>query len=203
MYCLMQCRCRYILYNQKLKKCHLFSQGWKEVNLNEFDTYKLFVTKEQEICQDLCIGVTTPKNWTSSCPVQYFALDFDTGTKTARGPEPENIDFTAEGVVGNAFYNPTTTSSIVKAYLDLGVYLLPEFCFTDPQSCEHGTTFSFWLMIVGPTEPDNYGQVNTYKSHDCKVDLSSEKKWSYPLGTGPFIKCFLNIGCQRCPNLIL
>ena len=27
--------------------------------------------------------------------------------------------------------------------------------------------------------------------------------WRHPMGTGPFIKCFLNIGCQHCLNLII
>ncbi len=77
----------------------------------------------------------------------YFPLDSDTGTR--HGPDPDNVAFIGEGIVGNAFYNPI--SDEVRSYYRLGHYNASDYCFPVPPWCPLGVTISFWAKILNET----------------------------------------------------
>ena len=118
------------------------------IDLNSWPAYKYFANKpQQKPCKDLGIGVPTPSDWGTECPILYFPLD-TTSLGSKQGPHPANIQFTSGGKVGNAFYNPVPDSA-THAWHEVGSFMQPDYCFPDPISCPHGVSIAFWLKIIG------------------------------------------------------
>ncbi len=115
---------------------------------------------ETERCQNICCGRNQiSQALMSGCqlymqsfnfitPRLYFPLD-GIGLATPLGEQSNNVQF-VNGKVCNAFYNPLH-GAVPKSYLNLGHYPDTEFCCGNPEQCELGVTYSFWLNILGST----------------------------------------------------
>ena len=86
--------------------------------------------------------------WRSACPKLYFPLD-SASEGTASGNDASTLGFTS-GKVNDAFYFPNPAGT-VEAYFSLGHYPSTSYCFPEPEKCQEGVTFAFWMKILGLT----------------------------------------------------
>ncbi len=153
--CTRKSGCFGVLYNvtaQSSVRCKHLHYGNGNLNVSVFHGYDLYILN----CYQLGMEFTTyyvKSGWVLSCPKLYFSLDsLDTGI--AHGPY-DHIDFIGDGKFGKSLslYNhlDPEDSSYATAYLDLGTYPPPEYCFLRPDSCPDGVSYSFWLNILNPT----------------------------------------------------
>ncbi len=159
-------------------RCKHIRHGSGNLNVTAFHGYDLYILN----CYQLGVEFTTyyvKSGWALSCSKLYFSLDSYTGI--AQGSY-DHIDFTSDGKFGRSFslynHNDPADSSIATAYLDLGDYPPPDFCFLRPDSCPRGASCSFWLNIRGPT--------NTWQGFITSkrlVGLGFTMFWG-PIGTG-------------------
>ena len=138
-YCIVSCQlsnttCNGVIFcNDAIDplRCHHIYCGSAQINWASMSNCNLYM-----------------RSYDIKIPKLYFPLD-GIGSATALGQASSNVQFVV-GKVCNTFYNPLQ-GSIPKSYLNLGHFPETEFCFPEPQKCELGVTFSFWLNILGTT----------------------------------------------------
>ncbi len=79
----------------------------------------------------------------------YLSLDGgQDGTPV--GPDQENISF-LPGWLGNAIHFPNENADL-QAYYEVGFFPPHQYCFPEPELCNSGVTFAFWLSLLGTTD---------------------------------------------------
>ncbi len=96
--------------------------------------------------KDIVSGMILPRKWRFPCPKLYFSFDAET-LGTRGGPAGTSITFEPSEILNSAFQLPNPDGSI-KAYFNLGHYPNTNYCFPDPEGCEHGVVFAFWLNVI-------------------------------------------------------
>ncbi len=159
--CLLQGACKGFLFNannQVSERCKLVSsQAMKSIKntfpgQHGYTEFSLYIPPT-EVCNNIGISVSNPTGWRSGCPKVYFPLD-SSSEGTALGPNSSTFQFVS-GKVNNSLNLPNPNGNIA-AYLRLGTYSSTSYCFPDPERCQEGVSFAFWLKIFGVTETQGF-----------------------------------------------
>ncbi len=91
-------------------------------------------------------GIIVSHKWAFPCPRLHFSLDSETFGARG-GPTSINISFVPSEILNSAFQLPNPNGNI-KAHFNLGHYPNTSYCFPDPEGCEQGVVFAFWLNVI-------------------------------------------------------
>ncbi len=168
--CLIHDYCIGILFKENAEtsaKCKTLSTGQNIIHSGEVDGYQTFIKG--------CKGIPMLSEWASSCPALYLPLDGDHGGQII-GTSPESLQFIPGGKLGNMLYHPADGTSSTFAYLRLGPYMAPSFCFTYPRNCPEGVSYAMWINLLGDTGVEYQG---VFTSYDFETDRGIVALW-YP-----------------------
>ncbi len=154
--CLIENNCVGILFNENAEtsaKCKALITGQNPIHSSEVNGYHTYIKG--------CKGVPMLSEWTSSCPALYLPFDGDHGGQVI-GQSPESLQYIPGGKLGHMLYHPADGTSSTFAYLRLGPYTAPSFCFTYPKDCPEGVTYAMWINLLGDTGVGPQGFFTTY-----------------------------------------
>ncbi len=150
--CLPNPKCKGIMFNKTAtltQRCKLVtSECTSQIYASDWEGYRQYSSRGNysKFTSVPSLNSTVEQQWPPGFPVCYFPLDSNS-IGNALGQSPTAIDFTPDGVYGNAFsfVNP---SGSLRAYYNLGKFPSPGHCFTTPDRCKLGMSISFWLNIL-------------------------------------------------------
>ncbi len=73
------------------------------------------------------------------------------------------------GKVGSMLYHPSDGTNHTFAYLRLGPFTPPDFCFTYPKDCSAGVSYAMWVNLLGDTGVQFQGFFTTHEWENSGV----------------------------------
>lgn len=69
-------------------------------------------------------------------------------------------------------YHPSDGTNNTYAYLHLGTFEAPAFCFTYPKDCPGGVSFAMWVNLLADTGSEYQGIFTTHKFEKSGIIVS-------------------------------